>query len=201
MLLDDFTRLKKGLESKRNFCQYDRILVFGGGETMITVKQAEPQHTEGIAKVCSDGYRATYKETHSEDYIERIIGEFYNHDRIREEIGSSGPGWDGWYVALEEDKVVGAIGGGMLDETKGEVYVLYLDPVRRGEGIGTLLLNALTEVQKEKGATEQWVSVAKGNQKGIPFYEARGFQFVMEQQSFGNGKQEDYVSLRYCRKI
>lgn len=168
---------------------------------MIIVKKAEQVHTEGIAKVCSDGYRDTYRETHAEQYIERIIREFYNHDRIQEEIGSSGPGWDGWYVALEEDKVVGAIGGGMLDETKGEVYVLYLDPARRGEGIGTLLLNALTDVQKGKGAAQQWVSVARGNQKGIPFYEARGFQFVSEQQSFGNDEQEDYVSLRYCRSI
>jgi hypothetical protein len=35
-------------------------------------------------------------------------------------------------------------------------------------------------VQKEKGATQQWVSVAKGNQKGIPFYEAKGFIFAEE---------------------
>jgi GNAT superfamily N-acetyltransferase len=168
---------------------------------LIIVKKADPVHTEGIAKVCSDGYRDTYKETHSNEYIERIISEFYNHDRITEEIHYSGSGWDGWYVALEEEEVVGAIGGGMPHETKGEVYVLYLDPTRRGEGIGTLLLNALTEVQKSKGATQQWVSVAKGNQKGIPFYEARGFQFVSEQQAFGNDEQEDYVSLRYCRNI
>ncbi|WP_043931974.1 GNAT family N-acetyltransferase [Bacillus sp. EB01] len=168
---------------------------------MINVKRAELHHIEGISKVCSDGYRDTYKETHSSEYIDRIISEFYNYDRIRGEINYSGDGWDGWFVALENGEVLGAIGGGMLDKDKGEVYVLYLDPNRRGEGIGTLLLQTLTEVQKTKGATEQWVSVGKGNQKGIPFYEARGFQFIKEQESFANNEDENYVSLRYCRTL
>ncbi|MGG3690400.1 hypothetical protein [Caldifermentibacillus hisashii] len=49
--------------------------------------------------------------------------------------------------------------------------------------------------------TEQWVSVAKGNMKGIPFYEARGFVFQHERASYGNAEGEDYVSLRYFRKL
>ncbi|WP_404333142.1 GNAT family N-acetyltransferase [Mesobacillus maritimus] len=110
-------------------------------------------------------------------------------------------GWDGWLVALEAEKVIGAIGGGIIGKDISEVFVLYLDPERGREGIGTLLLNALTEVQKVKGATKQWVSVAKGNQKGIPFYEAKGFIFAEEIQCFGNSKHEKYVSLRYYREI
>ncbi|PLR95035.1 GNAT family N-acetyltransferase [Bacillus sp. T33-2] len=168
---------------------------------MITVQRAGSQHIAGISRVCTDGYRDTYRDTHSEEYIERVISEFYNRERIREEVIYSGEGWDGWFVALENETVLGAIGGGMIDKDKGEVFVLYLDPDRRGEGVGTLLLNALSEVQKSKGAKEQWVSVAKGNHKGIPFYEARGFKFVREQTSFGNKPEENYMSCRYCRQF
>ena len=89
----------------------------------------------------------------------------------------------------------------MADDTLGELYVLYLDPNRRGEGIGTLLLNAVTAQQKEWGATEQRVAVAKGNQKAIPFYEARGFRFLSEKDSYFSAKQEGYVTLHYIRKI
>jgi ribosomal protein S18 acetylase RimI-like enzyme len=167
----------------------------------MVIQRAEYKHADGIAKVCTVGYRLTYKDSHSPEYIERIIKEFYHLKRIREEINVESDGWDGWYVALDAGEVVGAIGGGMIGQNSSEVFVLYLNPERRGEGIGTLLLNALTEIQKEKGATKQWVSVAKGNQKGIPFYEARGFKFVEEKQSFGNSLDEEYVSLRYYREI
>ncbi|RFU66887.1 GNAT family N-acetyltransferase [Bacillus sp. V59.32b] len=168
---------------------------------MITIQKAEPEHVEGIAKVCSDGYRATYQETHTQEYIERIISEFYNHERILKEIFERQPGWNGWFVALEEGIVVGAGGGGMTGPATGEVFVLYLDPQRRNEGIGTKLLATITEEQIRQGANEQWVSVSKGNDKGIPFYEARGFVKDSEKSSYGNSEGEDYTSLRYRRVL
>lgn len=168
---------------------------------MIEVKKAEIEHINGIIKVCSEGYRDTYLETHSDEYIERIINEFYNYERIHNEITHTSSGWDGWYVATEKNIVVAAIGGGLISKDQSEIFVLYLDPNRRGEGIGTKLLQALTEIQRSKGAIKQWVSVGKGNAKGIPFYEARQFKFVQEQTSFANMDNESYVSLRYCRAI
>ncbi|WP_449355795.1 GNAT family N-acetyltransferase [Virgibacillus natechei] len=72
---------------------------------------------------------------------------------------------------------------------------------RRGEGIGTQLVRYITDIQIEKGAKEQWVSVQKGNYKGIRFYEARGFVKDSEQPAYSNTADEDYVSLRYVREI
>lgn len=168
---------------------------------MIAVYRATLEHVEGIAKVCSDGYRATYTHIYPQAYIERIISEFYNDDRIFNEVTTSNKEWGGYFVAMEKDKVVGAAGGGMTSETTGELFVIYLDPTRRNEGIGTLLLDAITEQQKDLGATEQWVSTPKNNHKGIPFYEARGFHFQYEKDGYGNREGEDYISLRYRRGI
>jgi hypothetical protein len=56
---------------------------------MIKIVKANRSHVEGIAKVCSDGCRATYAETHTEEYIERVIEEFYNRERIHEEVSRS----------------------------------------------------------------------------------------------------------------
>jgi ribosomal protein S18 acetylase RimI-like enzyme len=172
-----------------------------GSEMMIEIKQADVNHINGIIQVCSEGYRDTYKDTHTKEYIERIIGDFYNNERVEEEVLHISDGWNGYFVAIDDGVVVGAIGGGLIDKDQSEVFVLYLDPHRRGEGIGTKLLQALTEIQQKKGSRKQWVSVAKGNEKGIPFYEARNFQLVNEQTSYGNTDDEEYVSLRYCREI
>lgn len=167
----------------------------------LKIIKADNRHVNGIAKVCIDGYWATYGDTHPKEYINRIIKEFYNVDRISKEVNVSNKHWGGYFVAIENDKILGAGGGGMIGEATGEVFVLYLDPKRRNEGIGTKILEAITKQQKEFGANEQWVSVQKGNQKGIPFYEARGFSFKYEEQGYGNEEEENFISLRYCRQI
>lgn len=169
---------------------------------MISIYKASPSHVNGIAKVCSNAYMATYSETHTKEYIERIIKEFYNPERILKEVTNTSRHWGGYFVAIENNEVVGAGGGGMIDHTAGEVFVLYVDAERRNEGIGTRILDAITKQQKEEyHAAEQWVSVQKGNMKGIPFYEAKGFIFKHEKSGYGNAEGENYVSLRYYRKI
>lgn len=167
----------------------------------LDVVKADERHIDGIAKVCTDGYWATYGGSHPKEYISRIVKEFYNIDRITKEVAKSNKHWGGYFVAVENEKVLGAGGGGMIGEAIGEIFVLYLDPERRNEGIGTKILEAITVQQKEYGANEQWVSVQKGNQKGIPFYEARGFTFQYEKQGYGNKDRENFVSLRYSRSI
>ncbi|MFC7321273.1 GNAT family N-acetyltransferase [Halobacillus campisalis] len=168
---------------------------------MVKIQKASIQHIEGIAKVCSEGNWATYRNLCSDEYIARVIKEFYNYDRIYQEVTTSNKGWGGYYVALEGNNVLGACGGGMKNEKEAEVYVLYLDPDKKNQGIGSLLLEAVTKQQTEFGAEEQWVSVQKGNDMGTPFYEARGFTFMFEDRSYANQEEEQYISCRYHRYI
>ncbi len=169
---------------------------------MMHIQKANSSHIKGIKKVCSEGNWATYGEIYAKEYMERVIEEFYNEERLLEEVTTSDRHWGGYFVAVENGEVIGAGGGGMIGETEGELYVLYLDPSRRNEGIGTRLLDAITQQQKEEfHAHKQWVSVQQGNQKGIPFYEARGFVYEREQDGYGNKGDEDYRSLRFCRFI
>lgn len=79
--------------------------------------------------------------------------------------------------------------------------MLYVDPERRYEGIGTFPLTAIADELRQLSAQVQCVSVAKGNQKGIPFYESRGFKVQGERKAYVSMDDEDYVSLRYCRPI
>ncbi|MFP7479496.1 GNAT family N-acetyltransferase [Terribacillus saccharophilus] len=166
---------------------------------MIKIMKANESHVEGIARVCTEGYWATYGDTHSKEWIERVIKDFYNHERILKEVTISNRDWGGYFVAVEEGKVIGAAGGGMIGDEVGELFVIYLDPTRRKEGIGTKLLDAITKQQKEEyGAKEQWVSVQKGNRKGIPFYEAKGFKFQYDK---ADPEYPAYIKLRHSRKI
>jgi ribosomal protein S18 acetylase RimI-like enzyme len=166
----------------------------------IVARRAEPGDAEGIARVCSEGWRDTYRGIYEPEEIEAVVAGFYNVERITAEIASP-QGWDGWIVADEDGTVVGAGGGGMTGPAVGEIFVLYLDPGRRGEGIGTLLLDAITEQHRARGAREQWVSVEPENAKGLPFYLARGFEVRGERPAFAAATEDARVSLRLRRPL
>jgi ribosomal protein S18 acetylase RimI-like enzyme len=166
----------------------------------ITIRSAEPADANGIARVCAAGWRDTYADIYPPEHIEAVIAEYYTPARIADEIAAP-EGWDGWLVAVEDGTVVGAGGGGMIEPTAGEIFVLYLDPARRGEGIGTLLLEAITEQQRDRGAREQWVSVEPENVKGLPFYQARGFEIRGKRPAWGSAPAEARASLRLARRL
>ncbi|MEK5037839.1 GNAT family N-acetyltransferase [Sporosarcina sp. FSL K6-3457] len=168
----------------------------------VSIRKANKNDAKAIADVLAESQWFTYSTLYSENYIQRLIDQYYNVQRIEQEIVFISEEWHGYFVAEMNGRIVGAIGGGMNDDTAGEVYVLYLDPTLRGQGIGTRLLDFFTKIQKHTyGAKEQWVSVAKGNNYGIPFYEARGFIFQYEELAYGTIEEDQDISLKYKRNI
>lgn len=150
-----------------------------GSIFMVKVRFATVEDAGAISEICSEAWRITYANLYSKDYIDRVIADFYNIDRIRKECEESSEDWHGYIVAVDQDKhVLGCIGGACTGHT-GFVYVLYVKPDRKGEGIGSALLDFLTDYQKEHyGITHQEVNVTTGNRMGIPFYEKRGFELL-----------------------
>jgi ribosomal protein S18 acetylase RimI-like enzyme len=144
------------------------------------VRMARPGDEDAICTICRQGFALSSTGLLSPATIERQAELYYNPERVRREITTAGdtPQW------------------------QGNVYVLYLDPALRGQGIGTALLGFITDQQRAAGAVEQWVSVTEGNDLGIPFYMARGFAirervpYVMAE----DGTVEAY-SLRMSRTV
>lgn len=168
----------------------------------VIIRQATKNDAKDLTNVLTISQWFTYEHLYSKEYIEKIILQYYNIERIEQEILSISFQWHGYFIAEEDGKVIGVIGGGMINKNAGEVYVFYMDPTLRGRGIGTRLLDYYTKIQKHTyRASEQWVSVAKGNVYGIPFYEARGFKFQYEELAYGTTKADNDISLKYKRII
>ncbi|WP_249777632.1 GNAT family N-acetyltransferase [Paenalkalicoccus suaedae] len=165
------------------------------------IRLARLEDAEGIVRVCTDAYRHTYPGIIAASHIEKTIKEFYNLERVEREITDVSDAWNGWFVAVDNGQVVGAAGGGFTADSVAELFVIYLDPARKREGIGSRLLTAVTDDQRARGAKEQWVSVQKYNDMGIPFYEAVGFEYQEERPAHGYSEEEGYRSLRYKRRI
>jgi ribosomal protein S18 acetylase RimI-like enzyme len=168
---------------------------------MVKARRATAADVAAICRICSDGWRETYSGRYSEARIERTIDRFYTPQRVTGEIDPA-PGWDGWWVAVDDaEQVVAAGGGGMTGPETGEIFVLYADPTRRRQGAGTALLDTITAVQVGRGAREQWVAVAEGNDKGIPFYEARGFIRRGTRPPYETDEPEAADSVLFWRRL
>lgn len=142
------------------------------------VRPARIGEEGAISDVCREGFAVSSHGLLSPATIERQADAYYDPARVGAEIATAGdtPEWQGYVVAVSElGEILGAAGGGVTGRAVGHVHVLYLRPTLRGRGIGTALLDFVTEQQRSEGATEQWVSVTEGNDLGIPFYVARGF--------------------------
>ncbi|NYD41536.1 GNAT superfamily N-acetyltransferase [Nocardioides panaciterrulae] len=153
-------------------------MVMVDGVPRYEVRLARAGEEDAICDVCREGFTVSSNGLLPTAAVERRAQQYYNPTRVRHEIATAGAdlGWQGYVVAVSEaGGVLGAAGGGITDHTVGNVYVLYLNVALRGRGIGTALLDFVTQQQRSEGATEQWVSVTEGNDLGIPFYLARGF--------------------------
>lgn len=167
----------------------------------LTIRQAAYKDVYQIQDILVASQWFTYKHLFSKANIQKIIDRYYNLERLAEEIATINASWHGYIVAEDAGQIIGVIGGGMRNHVEGEVYVLYLHPEKREKGIGTKLLNHLTDIQKDLyNAKVQWVAVAKGNHYGIPFYEARGFIFQYASPSYAALDEHD-ISLWYQRNI
>jgi GNAT superfamily N-acetyltransferase len=164
------------------------------------VRAAGVNDVQAICRICSEGWRETYAGLLPPEVIERTIADFYNEERVRREVEQP-EGWSGWLVAEADGEVLGAGGGGLTAAGVGELFVLYADPARRGEGVGTALLRAITERQRRQGAREQWVSVEPGNEKGLPFYRVHGFVQRGARPTYGSAPEEGRMSLRLWRQL
>jgi hypothetical protein len=74
-------------------------------------RRAELRDVEAIQRICTDGWRDTYRGIYSPAEIERVIDQFYNRERLSSEIEHP-EGWDGWCVVEDEEREVLAAGGG-----------------------------------------------------------------------------------------
>lgn len=162
----------------------------------ISIIKPQTEYAEAIAAICTAGWRQTVEGKLSEEYQKRNVAFWYNHERVINDINAGAY----THAALIDSEVAGVIGGGMTGPDTAEIFMLYVNEMYRYQGIGRRLLEALTREVIDQGASEQWVSVQEDNQRGIPFYEERGFVY-QEKRGTLTETGEEQVSFRYVRSL
>lgn len=98
-------------------------------------------------------------------------------------------------AARREEQIVGFVIAYLIPP-EGEIADICVATEERGQGIGTRLLQALTE---GSDCTEFWLEVRASNLPARRLYEKQGFEAVGLRKHYYDHPREDAVVMRLCR--
>lgn len=115
----------------------------------------------------------------------------WSYNAIREELENP---WARWYVAMEEEKLLGYIGI-QYGLDGGDIMSIATVPEARGQGIGGRLVETAAEVLKEKNLKYLTLEVRPSNAPALALYRKMGFCQVGRRKKYYKNPTEDAILL------
>lgn len=138
------------------------------------IRPADPDDAEAIREVARESWGTDYPGIVSRETIPDTVEEWYDPDRLREEVETPGVVVP---VAEAGGEVVGFAHAVVSTESwTGAILRLYVHPDHRREGIGTQLLEATVDRLRDRNAERIEAMVLADNEAGNEFYRAAGFE-------------------------
>jgi len=146
----------------------------------------------GVQRIAREAWHAAYDDILGEETVDAMVDEWYEDDAI--EAGVEHEAQD-FFVAVVDEEVVGYTHVGPHPPRRvHQIYRLYVDPDHWREGIGRNLLAEAEQALYDRDVTAYEAEVLAGNDRGIAFYEAVGFERVDEQETeFKDTTATEYV--------
>jgi ribosomal protein S18 acetylase RimI-like enzyme len=144
-------------------------------------RAAEADDFERITDIVERSMRNSYRL--SPQQIEAIVEEQFEPDRLREKRDRS----DTVLLVTEtsedvEGRKVAGFAEGRIDESVGELTWLFVDPQRRGQGIGTDLFDSVSQAMRDDGVEQIRGAVLETNTEGQDFLERFGLEHKTDDQ-------------------
>ena len=130
----------------------------------LSVRRATESDIEAVRAVAAAAWRDTYTGLLRPETIEGFIAGSYSIANMQRRIANT-------FVAVDDADVIAFAGAIQLADHV-DLVAIYALPARRGQGAGSLLLDAVREAFPGERIS---ADVLDGNRKGEVFYEARGF--------------------------
>nr|WP_223155187.1 GNAT family N-acetyltransferase [Alkalibacillus aidingensis] len=127
-----------------------------------------------VQHVARKSWHDTYEGIIPREVQDQFLDQAYSDENMRRRLEHGGV-----WVAEADGVVTGFANFSPVNrDGQAVLAAIYLLPESQGHGIGTKLLNA--GLEGLTGLRQLYVEVEKDNQKGLKFYEARGFEVVEE---------------------
>jgi GNAT superfamily N-acetyltransferase len=123
----------------------------------------------------ADAVRTALADLYDEAFLREVAAEAADESEFRFLVAVDEPDEDEPDEDEPEERVVGFASAALEWTDEVELFTLYVDPDRWGEGIGTELLETIAEWAAERGAERVVCSALAENPVAVSFFEERGF--------------------------
>jgi ribosomal-protein-alanine N-acetyltransferase len=102
-----------------------------------------------------------------------------------------------WYVVVVDDRerLIG-YAGLLAPGAEADVQTVAVAPAAQGHGVGGILLAALIEKARERGATSLLLEVRADNESALGLYRSRGFEQIALRRRYYQPEDVDAVVMR-----
>lgn len=160
----------------------------------MTVREATSEDVPAIRRVAERSWETDYPAIVSRETARDGVDEWYDTDRIREELDRSNTA----LLVAERDDTLEGFAHVVWGSEEGTVLRIYVDPDARRKGVGVGLLDATVERLQEEGVERVRATVLAANEPGNAFYRDRGFERLDEthETRIGGESYAEHVWVR-----
>jgi len=142
---------------------------------LMELRSATETDHEAIREVAAASLEASYGHAVDAETRQQALDAWYDPQRVADRLADDATEY---IVAVENSDIVGVVQGAVIDgpDLVGEIDWLHVDPKRRGEGIGSELLDHLETRLRKQGVDVIEGRVLAANTAGGAFYESHSFR-------------------------
>jgi len=157
---------------------------------MTNFKPIRNTHFQQVYQLASEIWNDNYKGIISQNQIDYMLNMMYKSERLQQDLDDNYQ----WEFIIHEEEIIGYIAY-VIKDNRVFLSKIYLKTSAQGLGLGKLALNRVTDFAKTKNCNSVYLTVNKGNEKGVRAYKKFGFKIIAEQiTDIGNGYvMDDYV--------
>lgn len=158
---------------------------------MISFHTVTTTQFELVYQLASEIWNDNYRNIISQEQINYMLKLMYKPSRIQQDI------LEGyiWKLIKTNNETVGYLAYVIKDDKRVFLSKIYLKTTVQGKGYGKQAINSVIDYAKNNNCNAVYLTVNKGNNKGIRAYKKTGFQIIAEEDfDIGNGFiMNDYI--------
>jgi len=158
---------------------------------MINFKAIKTADFKQVQELASEIWNDNYKGIISQGQIDYMLNMMYNTKRLQQDLDE---GYQ-WELIYHNCNLIGYLAYVIKADNRVFLSKIYLKTSAQGLGLGKLALNRVKEYAEKNNCNTVYLTVNKGNKKGVRAYNNAGFTIIAEEiTDIENGYvMDDYV--------
>lgn len=158
---------------------------------MIKFNSIISRNLQKVFNLASEIWNDNYKEMISQEQIDYMLNLMYNPNRVQQDLKEGYV----WEFIEHNNETVGYLAYVIKDDNRVFLSKIYLKSSAQGLGLGKTSLGRVTNYAKENNCRAVYLTVNRGNEKGVRAYKGFGFKIIAEEDfDIGSGFiMDDYI--------